>query len=1084
MKYSGHTFGEDYFYIQSPEDFERFLKPMKVSNNECRIVDGPLLQLLKSKKPGTLLINWSNFSEKQIATYKSILEKKAPKLQGHIVPPELKIINVTQPETKACSSFRTRTQKVAWPKKLEEVPKTLPIIFDEAANDSFIDLHESESWETSLVGRIKIIPDGFMYEPGVLINAIKSGKNAIYLTGLISTPKLNIFLEKLQRERKFYANNEWYTLPENFTIHIASPAHDDTPLPVLNREANPNATIYYLNKQNYAGLFEQFTVNEEKQALQHAGWMSGLHDHAILALTDELAPGEIRRLKKSLKPDIQLVQLDENKAETLDFTEETRFNLSSIILTSDPDAAQRQLAEKPEHSITISETTQFSHLFENVTLERKEEKSQVSLRFEHEYFQLYDSLKKGKTVVLKGPISNELYHQLETLFAAPPYLILNGQREEIPGKLILITSPKEDFPKLFNSARQHYKHSLSWEKTIPLRLQSELNFSADEAKKTAAKIKKFYQDAGDIRHNGKTTPPKLLITEENILNIARAMKKHPHKNPIEHGFLENYRENKSAYEELNALAEKYLYKPAEEKEDINLPLEEKQKNLIHEILEDSSFVELRGAPGTGKTHFLEHMISENDAFWGEKDILKWLGPGTPGSKKYLLLDEANMKKPGYWDFLKDLKTGTICYKGKFYPVDPAIHKVIFTGNPENYPQRYYHTFLQQIPKVHFPSHTDDYLNKFIIKQMGPQIDPKTKSEIARLFIAVYKHIKQELPYEIISMRDIKTLVGNFLYPDLPNQAEAMPRAHLACQKTFTGLFNNPLNRKNYFDYLQTNFNCPSEALKDFPRTKDPEYYLPNSKKFLWNKINESIEKGGLLPDSGARRGVLVEGVSGMGKSEMMLQAVHNQDFVHESQYDENGPKGKIYFHLSMGSNNVADELLRARKLSKKHQVVIIADELNLLKPKDEMILTALLEGRSPEKEKYKIKPKKSVRKENKCNLVVLASQNSQAEGGRAPLSYPILNRLDTYYEEALTRDDLLEICSQSGKFSDDINHPRTQRFVDQFMQQHQQHPTEINTRNFFEELKKLPFINMTYQQQHRLHKPAKNDSVMEKKSIS
>ncbi|HSW69832.1 MAG TPA: pentapeptide repeat-containing protein, partial [Gammaproteobacteria bacterium] len=46
------------------------------------------------------------------------------------------------------------------------------------------------------------------------------------------------------------------------------------------------------------------------------------------------------------------------------------------------------------------------------------------------------------------------------------------------------------------------------------------------------------------------------------------------------------------------------------------------------------------------------------------------------------------------------------------------------------------------------------------------------------------------------------------------------------------------------------------------------------------------------------------------------------------------------------------------------------------------------------------------------------------------------------------------------------------------------HPTEINTRNFFEELKKLPFINMTYQQQHRLHKPAKNDSVMEKKSIS
>jgi MoxR-like ATPase len=1079
MQQPHHVLGKNYFYIESADDFDRLLMPLHVNEqNECEAIKGPLLHLFESNSPGTLLINWSNFEITEIANYKSILDTH-PTLKGCSLSSKIKVINIIRAGTEACSSFNTRTQKIAWPKDRHTVPDQFNKIAIEPSEHSAdtIDLYERFDWETLLIGGPRPLGEGFIFAPGLLTNAIQ--QKSISLTGLPKQDTSFIkFFERIRHEKGFYANGEWESILDDFVFHIApNPSFDNRPLESYDA-ATAVQSVIYINKQNYHALFEQYSVESTGLVTQHPGILSDAAPNTLLVITDRLTKGELRRLKNAIACHpipIQLKVLSHLAAQETSKSNSSLKPLaamnsssSAVVLTSDVQAASRWVDEtqRPALSVTISSITQFSDLFENVTLVKDKESQELNLgkkavRFEHSVLELLKSLRLGKTIVLKGDISSELYHQLETLFATPSYLIINGTREEILGKLILITPPKKELPHLFNGVANQYSHEFSWDK-VPDYIQS-LAFTEDEARKVTERIKAFYTKAEHVKHNGRTTPPELIITEDSVAQIAMEMRFHPH-NPIEYGFLQNYTEDKASYEQLKLLAKQHLLDPK------NLPPldcrlvvgstnnsiiteELKQKEAIEEILQCSPFIELRGTPGTGKTHFIKNHLPQNSSFWGEDKIIDWLE-----SKKecqYLLLDEANMKEPGYWDFLQGLREHRIYYKGTFYPVDPNTHKVIFTGNPENYPNRHHHSFLQQVPKVFFKPHTDEYLTQHIIlpklNQLG--ISPSAQEEIARIFIYAYKDAKTRLPFELLNIRDVKTLIDRFsFYFDRDCRSKRpIEYAHLVCKEVFLGLLRTPSSRDAYLQGLQKICQCDSAPLSH-STLNNKDYYLPTSRALWWHTINQCLETSNF--EEGSRRGILMEGPSGIGKTEMMLRAVQGQGFINYTQYDSKNPMhSKVYVHLTLGSDSISDKILEAFELSKKVHVALVMDELNLLTQKDAELLNTLLERGLPQnnnEEKAETEP-------NKCKLVFLASQNSQAEMGRKLLSHALLSRFTRIYELPYNKDDLLDICYQSGKFCK--NNSRAIQCVDRYLSQQSKYPLDINARTFFTELKKLPELN-------------------------
>ena len=569
----GHDFGDTYFYIHHPSDFERLLTQLQVrSDGQCHEIKGPLLKRIETGG-GTLLVNWSHFTEKQIANYKSILDDN-PTLQGLRISVSTKIINITEPSTEACAAFYSRTKKIAWPKT------SSPIVIEKAQESSAmqneaIDLYQSADWESLLIGKLQIKGNSYAFKEGALLHALKQGSTSIRLTGLPEKTAFKVFLERLQRERGFYANGDYYRLPENFTIHC-SPTPESLLIPSKYSFHSEDAQekIFYINKQNFHQLFERYTIDAHGNAHLMDGLLSGMPEDAKLVVTDKLSAGDIRRLETALRgqhdqlltlahlmPNDARSRKDERPVERLS----SSLSFSSVVLTNDVDSAARAIKSKEDIVVDISKITEFSDLFENTTLNtegvglNKAFFCQKTLGFNHETFVLPAHLEQGGKVILKGDISNELYHQLETLFSKRPYVMMNGEYKEIKGSLILITPKKKDAPHLFDGAAYRYSHEFNWDK-IPDYLRSKMHFNeADEALELKERIKAFYTAAAEIKHTGKTTPPELLLTEDRILQCAFAMKQNPKKsNPIKQIFHQNYTEDKENYAYLSVMSKVHL----------------------------------------------------------------------------------------------------------------------------------------------------------------------------------------------------------------------------------------------------------------------------------------------------------------------------------------------------------------------------------------------------------------------------------------------------------------------------------------------------------------------------------------------
>jgi hypothetical protein len=477
--------------------------------------------------------------------------------------------------------------------------------------------------------------------------------------------------------------------------------------------------------------------------------------------------------------------------------------------------------------------------------------------------------------------------------------------------------------------------------------------------------------------------------------------------------------------------------------------EHKAVGQLNELLQDDNThaIFLKGEPGSGKTHStrsLKERLPEGHYHKGTNQMAAWLAAKPQGKDPIVLhLDEANMASPGTWDLFKGLfrNDASIYYQGKSYLLSPQ-HKVIFTGNSESLPGRHFHKFFSEYAEtLHFAMPLESWIkDNFIVKALRAlNIENAKHDAISSQLLWAFYHINDYNPHLEISLRDINSLLRRFALLSTSNSPEEAARQ--TCLSEFSAAIPNIAKRQQFIAAVNDMTTATPVTAPEKPVRVIQDLVIPATKQYIVDAIEQDLlicQHAG--NDKAYRRGILLEGGSGVGKSSLYKAILEEHGYTKDSQ----NPKTR-YYELSVdNTDNVAYTLIKAYLEGSK----IILDELNLSE-RVEGLLNDLLDGVMPTDKEYR-KMITAIAQTDKPRpqdgFQVFASQNAGTMGGRKALSPALRNRFHMIYVDDYTKPELVSILNH--------NHIHdAEKVVDQFFLERSQHPELVNTRTLFEWMK-------------------------------
>lgn len=457
---------------------------------------------------------------------------------------------------------------------------------------------------------------------------------------------------------------------------------------------------------------------------------------------------------------------------------------------------------------------------------------------------------------------------------------------------------------------------------------------------------------------------------------------------------------------------------------------------------------LKGPAGVGKTYAVKNLkekMGENIIIHeGKKNILAWLNDKS-AKTKVLFIDEANLASPGEWEFLKGLSYDgkSIYYQGKNYTLD-AQHKIVVTGNEEFYRGRAYHSYFQHHAQIiYFKKPDDEFLKKAILQ---PILSPFKLEAHTTSLLKIYHLAHKYNPFLPLSIRDLQSAAEGFiLLNKTKSDAEAL---YQACVNAFAVSIAKPNQRQQFMqeiaDICQLN---QGKMIDEKPGVIEvaPHFYLSTEKSYILDAIKELfMQRKHLLnstkeqgQENHHKQGVLLQGLSGLGKSTLLEKILISEGFSKDNQDPQ-----KKYYVISGGSDE--DTLYEILETAFKEGSVVIFDEFNLgdrLGEKLNHYLTGVDEEGKPAP---------------KNGFMLLASQNHSDEAGREGVAEDLLNRIRMIEMDPFSEDELVRIARKS--VNDDSRFNASQ-FTHAFFCIKAKYPEEINTRQFHQQLSK--HINKT-----------------------
>lgn len=1181
-----------HIFIDSPEEFDAYLYPDVIRNGEQLTENGPLRNFLLSiDKPCVLVINWTNFTPKQQASYQSLIDT-IPMLsirdETIKVSKKVTVVGITRNSSVAGRAFVSRTKRWHLHDDFFNEPGVSLIVDNSPKQPESgpieIDLFNRPAWREELYGEIAYHGRNTLLQEGALLKAIRENR-PLMIFNPPNDHDFQLLMHHINEERKFYYNGETISIPKNVTIQTQKRTNTIKSDNVfVYSDVSQKRPLIHIGIHNLHQLYKQLIINKdgtadtvlggllerynpETEAFCLTGPIPYSYWQALTTHITKRYPTKVFHFCLAPGAAIENVAAGEapNKPVkvNLDDLLHSDFN---IIASNDTDFVTKNIAKELRDPLVIyiSAKTTYNDLIEIITRDER-------LRtFKHDHKGLLDALIDGRNVILSGEMSIALYYQLYPLFTKQPYIVVNGNKINVSNRLIAVmpTHAKENIPTI--QAECHFDT-----KEYRFYLSKHPHFNDINL----YRIELFYMLAAKLPHRGQGRPtaPRMSYHHTAMMLDELAKRDHlHHHNPIKGLFNYDYPRRSEDQSYLNVLG-KYFFNrgdktPARQSKlrhiikqftidnaeklknqlwsilncfngaelyellgenftamvrgqgypalpnelleklfdhcqhVINAPTKEEikktsrnEKHLyqLGQLLADVSkpVLFLKGEPGVGKTYTVRCLIGKY--YEGEAELLEWLtadADKVPDDQAIAYLyDEANMLPPGALDaIIKGLSSPDriVYYNGKEYKLS-VKHKLILTGNPEDFPNRFYHQAIQDFSEtIYFEKPDDEFLRKIIYDKL-----PQRLRKYSEHLLFAYHLIEQYNPFFATSIRDIENLCVRFTYlartSDADNDATIKNDLLKACIGEFAGAIYNRFERDRFISELAAHIGVRSkdyltahdQSVKPLTYITD-EVSITKEKAYLIDAIEQDLamrfqalldlarnpqDKQGNSPrlfgnptssdtfnKSSAvylKQAVIVEGDPGLGKSTILraivekyrqgLRQRQNQltmqlnklSSLTKDHFDLsieleviNKELSRYVYEISVGSANSAAMLKRALE----DEAIIIGDEANV-DPDLEAVLNQYLSGVDEDK-----RPVSKL-------FMWLGSQNSSAHEGRPDASQAVRNRTHFIYMDEFAKHEY-----ESFATANFIGHPK--QFVNAYLDVRKDYPS-TNTRTFHNVLK-------------------------------
>ncbi|WP_133130735.1 hypothetical protein [Legionella yabuuchiae] len=920
-------------------------------------------------KDSVLIVNFDAFTAEEIVRFNTICDAN-PSVDGVSLPKKMNVIGLINTKAPDCyegADFYSRFQVRERCPVSSFMPKSALSVSDglsEAAEDSVvINLYQTQDWAGRLFGRWNFDDKGRLYrEQGALQEALTLKKPIVIQNAPLDNPEFQRVMRQAQQGGARYAG-EVIQLPQTCTLRFELGYDWENLSSYLTLQELETAEPFHVLNPQLAYRFVPHTMYDGQTLVRHPGLIAEAKTHGnplrvkltrtlsddAFAMLLETCRKENVRLHLECAPEVALPKTLKpgwisKKAMFSPWGAQETQN-TAVIQSTDTDTTIAQLTKTQFwRIIDVSELSPSDLL---MSLEGAFDQDTAQLRFNTRQTALLTSMEQKEQVILTGRFSKALADYL-----AP--ILLGQEHQERLTRLLLVS----DDTSLLRCSPYLYLHRVTKEEKKAFLSQPE--------------------------------PLEDYLERESLSKLKareQALSLHPH----------------AASDEAWAGMTHLAIPSQSEKIDLEDSPQQAQSFHQHRLetvlkhLEKAPTVFLAGLTGTGKTTFVETILAQEKPIFTESQMQAWALADEGG---ILFIDEANLSHKQWTEF-EGLyhKPPSILINGVIYDLTPQ-HQVIFAGNPISYgdERKLSPFFARHGSSVVFDPLTPAALYEDALKPLF--LNSKwSDDEIAQscfIMLEAYQFlVARSTSFVLVSPRELQMIA---LLAQVEKTDSTEERLQVTRKLTYELL--SPLLPKEYQSSFAERFkaeeplvNKKNKVFKDFLLTPSRQEIWDTVQRFCalrdWRQRDESTPQQAQL--TAGLGGLVIEGESGIGKSELVLRALIASGKKANDDFD--------YLPASMPTQEKKKALIEAFHAGK----IVILDEINC-GPTLERLLNGLLMGKNPITGEVAKKP----------GFFLIGTKNPITMAGRRAPSTALERRLHTKQLPPYTPSEMTDIVMHMG----------------------------------------------------------------------
>jgi len=962
-----HATGRPVFYIDSPDKIDfNLLHHLFLRQKDRDVVPeieemGALANFLLScqredQSPPLLMINWSAFSDKQKLTLNTLLDRQ-PRIAGRPISEKIQIISLDNKELQD-SSFRSRhdihlssscnfidrnvDDRVAI-QDAAAAPSSAPLsaiaapISAAPAAAKIIDIEGLDNWREVLFGRIPLKGERMEWNRSEFVQALLSGENNLEIRNLPEAAKQKFEYEIAQaKAERFFKYHDYHIpLPANFAVSFPSQDFNFAELNIAGHKfiENTNCDIAPIDAALING-------NLFDHLLYDKDYIAGLYIEM---------PGLIAKASKK-----------EDKTLKLFISGALSKNQWYCLLKKAQNmGVELQLYLAPEINLPaeIEDVKKSPPIFDVDSVHEEKREEPIIAQ-------------KPRIIIAQNTSAVAKTLRADAVFDVEDYSYADLLDDVTPPKI-----DKSGFKDFYKIRSQLLERLEAGEKIIlkgkfESNLLQMLHPLLSGKYPAAVNNLTIIIEESDLPMPGATYEPLAFLPPRSYeiqeINQKKTRPLPPFKETV----------NLAPLDSNSAFSSKKFI--------------ENRKLIFLNFLNTNNLLQLVGHSGTGKSSLMrefEKDAKENPAacpvriYREMQDFENWIKPSDDGKIKILFIDESNIEDQNFMWLAPLKKDGNkrILYKGKIHDLTEN-HKVVFARNPKEYGGGRVDQKLfadNSIPEMHLADFPTSYIYEKILKEsIYDELSPLVRAQVSE------EEFKTNCQKLIADYQKFNAAISD--------QAKA---------KTVRFLQEQALEMiaEKYRGTLPWN-KIPAENFVSTEATKEVELAIASTLRIRNLQRERDAEGNRLFPNKAVGlNGILLEGESGIGKSEMISAMLKGQD------YDK--------IDASQGFKEKEAIAIKAFEEGK----ILWIDELNsCIDDGFEKVLNAILTGAHPVSGKPSENP----------GVALIASINSAGEVGRSIIGAALGdNRLKRQKTPALTAyksADLQEIITSWKLIREDL----------------------------------------------------------------